>query len=883
MRPRVPGLLVPLASCILLLLPLAVLARPPIRADFFATYPNAVGTQLDVLPSNSRHCGVCHFDFNGGGPRNPYGLAIEVGRNNGLTNVQAILAVQNNDSDADGQTNLVEITDVTHFSNTPTFPGLSTANMSSTVNIPAAEITPYLVPSGGTDTTPPSVMLSSPNGGESVVANTTYTVSYSASDASGIAEVSIFLSDDGGATYQPMALHLAPGGSFGWFVPNLPGSGNLLQVVARDNAGNYGQDQSNAAFTISAPAGGRVPTTLRDMKLPGSQPLSGVVLDDPTTTCVTCHGNYDPANEPWATWRGSMMAQAMRDPFFKACMTVSEQDAPSVGDLCLRCHTPGGWLEGRSVDTKGGLITAKDREGIQCDFCHRLVDRNYVAGSSPPQDTNVLAAINPLPLQYGNGQYLADANPLRRGPYTDAQANHDFVYSPLHRAANLCGTCHDVSNPVFVRAGPGDYTPNAFNQEHPTEDVRNMFPVERTFSEWSQSAYANGGVYAPQFAGNKPDGIVSTCQDCHMRAVNAKGCNQAGVTKRTDLPLHDLMGGNTFIPDLLPAMYPSEVTTTELQAAKQRAIAMLQLAATLQVTPQSYGVRVRVTNETAHKLPSGYPEGRRIWINVRAKDTGGQTVFQSGVYDPATGVLAQDAQLKVYEIHPGLSPSLAAALGLPAGPSFHFVLNDTVYLDNRVPPRGFSNAAFAAVQSPPVGHDYADGQNWDETPYFIPMSAESVIVSLYYQSTSKEYIEFLRDANTTNSAGQDLYNAWVANGRSAPVLMTQTAIAVRVVSGTADGNPAAPPFGLAPAEPNPFSSRTRITYNVPATGTVKVGLYDVTGRAVRVLVDRRQNPGRYDVTWDGRDDRGLVLPAGIYFARFQLGAQHETRRIVRTP
>src|SRR6185436_646688 len=140
--------------------------------------------------------------------------------------------------------------------------------------------------------------------------------------------VSMFLSDDGGTTFAPIALHLTPGGSYSWFVPNLPGSSNIIRVIARDNAGNSGQDASNAAFTISPVVGCRVPSTLRDMKIEGSQPLTGVVVDDPNATCVTCHGNYDAANEPWANWRGSMMGQAARDPFFKACMTVAEQDAP---------------------------------------------------------------------------------------------------------------------------------------------------------------------------------------------------------------------------------------------------------------------------------------------------------------------------------------------------------------------------------------------------------------------------------------------------------------------------------------------------------------------------------------------------------------------------
>ena len=103
-------------------------ARNPIRRTFFDTYPVAEGTQLDDLPSSKGHCGVCHFDFDGGGPRNAYGLQVEVGLNNGLSNLDAILAVDGEDSDADGYTNSVEASDVTTFPNTPTFPGLSLAN-----------------------------------------------------------------------------------------------------------------------------------------------------------------------------------------------------------------------------------------------------------------------------------------------------------------------------------------------------------------------------------------------------------------------------------------------------------------------------------------------------------------------------------------------------------------------------------------------------------------------------------------------------------------------------------------------------------------------------------------------------------------------------------
>jgi hypothetical protein len=881
MKPRALVFLAVLVSALLFLSVATLQARPPIRSAFFTVYPNAVGTQLDNLPSNTGHCGVCHFDFNGGGPRNPYGLAVEVGINNGLTKTDAILAIQNDDSDADGFANLTEITDTINFGNTPTFPGLTQSNKGSTSNVLLAEIEPYLTPSGGADTTPPVVTVGSPNGGENLSASAYYAIAYTATDASGISHVNIYLSDDGGISFKPVATGATPGTGFSWFIPNRPGNLNRIRVVAVDNAGNSGSDDSNASFTIAGRPPGHVPTTLRDMDVSGTQPLEGAILDDPDVSCASCHGNYDSANEPWYTWRGSMMAQAARDPFFLACMAVAEQDAPSVGDLCIRCHTPGGWQEGRSVDTSGDLLTAKDRNGVQCDFCHRMVDYDYKPGISPIQDVDVLAAITPLPLQYGNGQFINDPSPLRRGPFADAQASHEFVESPFHRSSNLCGTCHDVSNPVFDFVAPGEYAPNTFDQQHPDMNVRSMMPIERTYSEWSRSEYAATGVYAPQFAGNKPDGIVSTCQDCHMRDVNAKGCNQTGVAKRANLPLHDLMGGNTFVPDILPTFYPDEVDVAQLQAAKQRAVSMLQKAATLVVTPETFGVTVRVTNETAHKLPSGYPEGRRAWVNVKALGAGGQVIYESGAYDPATGVLTHDDQAKIYEIHLGLSPSLAGALGLPAGPSFHFVLNDTVYSDNRIPPRGFINSNFEAIQSPPVDYSYADGQHWDDTQYFLPSAAESAMVTVYYQSTSKEYVEFLRDENTTNSTGQNLYDSWAAQGRSSPVAMASVTVPVNVTVDVAEDAPGVRLiYSLSQNYPNPLGSATSITYSLARRERVIISVFDLNGRYVRGLVDKALEPNRYSVTWDGKDADGEPVSAGIYLIHYKAGAHTFSKKAI---
>lgn len=166
-----------------------------------------------------------------------------------------------------------------------------------------------------------------------------------------------------------------------------------------------------------------------------------------------------------------------------------------------------------------------------------------------------------------------------------------------------------------------------------------------------------------------------------------------------------------------------------------------------------------------------------MWLNVRFLNAAGAVVSERGGYDMATAEL-DTTSTAVYEMHVGLSADAAAATGLTAGPTARMALADTIVKDSRIPPRGFNNAAFQGKGAPTVGATYADGQYWDDRSFEIPGGTTRAEVRLYYQNTPKEYIEHLRDANTTNAWGTVLYNLWQSTGRGAPIEMTSQTLNV---------------------------------------------------------------------------------------------------------
>ena len=598
------------------------------------------------------------------------------------------------------------------------------------------------------------------------------------------------------------------------------------------------------------------------LRMPGTQPRQ-VSLEAPNR-CTNCHEGYNQAVEPGFNWKGSMMAQASRDFMFWATLTVAAQDSihvlgnPNATDLCMRCHFPKGWLEGRSDPTNASKMTGADYDGVQCDFCHRMWDPHFETTyggkressewlnywdetdkSSTKSSVAALSTYNadktqsgnirlfngdpfffnyePFSLDYteaGSGQYFVSADSAKRASFADANARHKMEYSRFHKSKYFCASCHDVSNPVMANLFLGKEGDEAL----PSESLAafSYFHVERTFSEFILSDYGKQGgapgigPFAPNiFTTSTWNNYISRCQDCHMRDGIGKGADKASSILRPDgsiehpesgQPIHDMTGGNIWVPTILASTVsgspnydatnasllrqgPSVLTLdlnqglgvdpVALLAGADRSRQQLELAAEiidLKYSPDTGDLSFKIQNQTGHKLISGFPEGRRIFINIRAFDNNGALMYEMNPYDSAAATLKglSYPYQSGYDLPapntPGTNEIYTDELVYEMKPSstitkeptstFHFVLGTDRHKDNRIPPKGFRINEAAERMSEPVWNgeirknyftsdEYAGG--YDDVSVKIPSKAALIEVNLYYQTTSREYVEFLRD------------------------------------------------------------------------------------------------------------------------------------------
>ena len=144
----------------------------------------------------------------------------------------------------------------------------------------------------------------------------------------------------------------------------------------------------------------------------------------------------------------------------------------------------------------GSALIEDDFDGVSCDVCHRMVDSVF-STNNPIEDIDILADLansGDLPWQAANGSYIIDEYAVRRSPLDDAEIQNmhgvDMLASPHHEEAAFCGACHDLSNPVLSLQSDGTFLPNAMDAAHPTGNIHEMMPEQRTYSEWLNSSFA---------------------------------------------------------------------------------------------------------------------------------------------------------------------------------------------------------------------------------------------------------------------------------------------------------------------------------------------------------------------------------------------------------
>lgn len=257
-------------------------------------------------------------------------------------------------------------------------------------------------------------------------------------------------------------------------------------------------------------------------------------------------------------------------------------------------------------------------------------------------------------------------------------------------------------------------------------------------------------------------------------------------------PTHDLTGANMWAPWVLASAvtgspnydavnagllnqgasvltldmsYGLGLDADALLAAVDRAERNLLAAASIRnltYSADTGALSFRIQNQTGHKLISGYPEGRRMFVNVRLYDADNNLIATINPYDAAAGTLkGLPGEPGSPPLGPGESHVDALVYEMKGSSSltgeqqtFHFALADGRYKDNRIPPKGFDIANAGERLAQPVwqGQDapnyfsaaeYAGG--YDHISMQTTPGAARVEVDLYYQTTSREYMEFLRD------------------------------------------------------------------------------------------------------------------------------------------
>jgi hypothetical protein len=481
-------------------------------------------------------------------------------------------------------------------------------------------------------------------------------------------------------------------------------------------------------------------------------PPANVTVFQTSHECLACHdGLVSPGGEDVSigtAWRGSMMAQSSRDPYWQATVRREAIDHPTaaraIEDECSVCHMPMARTLARFAGQEGRIFahlpigagtSEEDRlaaDGASCSACHQIRGEKLGARESFTGGYVVAdpGAPGPRPL-YGRRAVTAGLAAVMRSSTTFTPAE-----SPHVAESEVCATCHTLITHALGARG----------------EVVGELPEQVPYLEWRHSA----------FRGER------SCQSCHMPAVaGATPISAVLAEPREGLARHGFVGGNAFMLHLLNRhrdrlgveAFPHELGSAAVATLRQLESDTASVRIDrVEAGPGSLEIDVAVVNRTGHKLPTGYPS-RRAWLHLVVRDGGGRTVFQSGAIEPGGRIAGNDndADAAAFEPHhaeitsPGEVQVYEAILADTAGAVTTGLLRGVRYLkDNRLLPRGFDKAsADADVRVHGRALADADFEGGGDRVRYVVATGQTpppfrVEVELRYQTIAYRWAENLR-------------------------------------------------------------------------------------------------------------------------------------------
>jgi len=413
-------------------------------------------------------------------------------------------------------------------------------------------------------------------------------------------------------------------------------------------------------------------------------------------------------------WGTSMMRLSFIDPFWQAKVRAESLRLPglrsTIEEKCSRCHAPmanfqaatdgsevrifgeGGFLD---EDSPYNLLAT---EGVSCTLCHQVLEPQENGEEitlAAAYDNSGDFSINNARVAFSKYSPEYAWTMARASGFSPLASNH------LHESA-FCAVCHDLYTDYFDEDGVKQSTPDT------------LFPEQTPYIEWLTSTYSAG------------DGAKS-CQDCHMKrypeAKIASRPRQTGV--REDVYAHTFLSENTMMLNMISSLAEElGLDIPDLDDAATDAQDYLASAGTIEIQDITQDrnelvVKVRITNNCGHKLPTSIPV-RRVFIHFAVYDgepeTGGSLLFSSGDTDSEGGIIGVDdaPSSQEYEPHYDIISHqdevqiYEGIMGNWEGEKTYTLLRASSFLkDNRILPRGWDDGS-APLEIFPRGEALAD-------------------------------------------------------------------------------------------------------------------------------------------------------------------------------